>query len=107
MSQDLKVITMTDKEIKLLFSEAVKPLLEEVSEVITNALNAPPQKVNRWATKKQLAEERDVSLQTIRNWERDGWIKGHRLPNSTRVYFDRDEIDRTLLSLGKTEHVGS
>lgn len=100
-TNNLKIVQVSEEEFVQAIDESVRRNVSQVlgeffKDVKTG--HAPLDAKSRWVTKAALAKELEVDLSTIRNWEKDGRITGFRAPGSTRVYFDRDEIDSLLSS---------
>ena len=69
-----------------------------VSDVVANLRDGElvPETSSKWLSKRQVSEYLQVSLITIRQYEKEGKLAGHRSEGSSRVYFERAEIDGML-----------
>lgn len=57
---------------------------------------------NDFITRKEVAGILKISLPTLNDWTKQGWLKAYKMGN--RVLYKRSEVEGTLLNLSSQKH---
>jgi excisionase family DNA binding protein len=84
-------------------------VLEDV-EKMTNSFNSLSEKIENlclsgrtWLTPMQVADYLGLSVNTVYQYVSKGRIPSHKIPNSTKLIFNRQEIDEWIFGKNKNE----
>lgn len=77
--------------------EALKDLISETINTNLKSLASPSPKSLDYLTRAQTAELLHISLPTLSDFTKRGYLKGYKI--STRVLYKRDEIEQSLTEI--------
>lgn len=87
-------------ENQILYSMKLVELLEKIEQIIERRLEAlRPQREepSEYITRKEVADTLKITLPTLRDWTRLGWLKSYKI--GTRVLYKRNEVEAAIEGL--------
>lgn len=85
---------------EILYSMKIPDLLSKIEEIINKRLETlKPQKEEtfEYITRKEVADLLKITLPTLRDWTRLGWLKSYKI--GTRVLYKRKEVEAAIEGL--------
>jgi excisionase family DNA binding protein len=85
---------------QILYSMKLVELLSKIEEIIDKRLEAlRPQKeeATAYISRKEVADILKITLPTLRDWTRLGWLKSYKI--GTRVLYKRREVEEAIEGL--------
>lgn len=92
-------------ENQILYSIRLVELLEKIEQIIDRRLEMlKPQKAGttEYITRKEVAEILKVTLPTLHDWTKLGWLKSYKI--GTRVLYKRSEVDEAIEGILNQKH---
>ena len=85
----------------ILQGTSVKELLSQISSLISNRLSEHmelqrPPNPNKYLTRKEAASLLKITLPTLHEWTKMGWLTSYRIGN--RVLYKEQELESALVS---------
>jgi excisionase family DNA binding protein len=87
-------------ENQILYSMKLVELLEKIEQIIDRRLETlrpSKQEASEYITRKEVADILKITLPTLRDWTRLGWLKSYKI--GTRVLYKRKEVEQAIEGL--------
>lgn len=87
-------------ENQILYSMKLVELLSKIEEIIDKRLEAlrpKREETAEYITRKEVAHILKITLPTLRDWTRLGWLKSYKI--GTRVLYKRKEVEEAIEGL--------
>src|SRR5215203_1266052 len=92
-------------ENQILYSVKITDLLNQIEQIIDKRLvSLAPQREDRseYITRKEVASILKITLPTLHDWTKLGWVKGYKI--GSRVLYKRNEIEAAIEGVLNQKH---
>ena len=92
-------------ETQILYSIKLIELLEKIEQIIDKRLSslAPPrEEASEYITRKEVASILKVTLPTLHDWTKLGWLKSYKI--GTRVLYKKSEVEAAVEGVLNQKH---